>query len=301
MGSMGKRFLRWWASYFLPHESNNQRAGALHHHWLLVYLVFFLGVQLVLTLVSRLAPGILGYATNINAESLLSLTNQKRLEQGIGPLTLNPLLAKAAYEKGVDMMEKDYWSHTSPEGLTPWYWIKNNGYVYTYAGENLARDFNDSSAVVEAFMRSPTHRENILNSNYQDIGLAVIDGNFNGLETTLVVQLFGAQVASKEPVSGLARLKAPEIQKKALAESGTEEVTVLVAGQGKTEPKLDVFEFSRKIAFYTGAALVVILAIDEIYLHRRGLVRTVGYNLGHLVILMFFLLALWLLKKGAIL
>jgi hypothetical protein len=64
-------------------------------------------------------------------------------------------------------------------------------YNYTYAGENLAMNFSEAEDALSAWLASPTHRDNILSQNYEDIGVAVVVGEINGTETTLVVQLFG--------------------------------------------------------------------------------------------------------------
>jgi hypothetical protein len=94
--------------------------------------------------------------------------------------------------KAQDMADKQYFAHTSPEGLNPWHWFEQAGYEYEYAGENLAVDFTDSSDVARAWMNSPTHRENLLKKEYVDVGFAVVSGELNGKKTTLVVALYGA-------------------------------------------------------------------------------------------------------------
>lgn len=89
------------------------------------------------------------------------------------------------------MFENNYFAHESPSGDPPWKWFKESGYVYTYAGENLAMNFVEAEEVHEAWMASPTHRANIVNSNYREIGVAAGVGKINGEEVTLVVQMFG--------------------------------------------------------------------------------------------------------------
>ena len=99
------------------------------------------------------------------------------------------------------MIQNNYWSHTAPDGTTPWYWIINSGYDYLYAGENLAKDFIDAHSVLAAWLASPAHRNNILSKNFQDIGVAVIEGNLGGHPTILVVQMFGQIRGSKSKTS----------------------------------------------------------------------------------------------------
>lgn len=127
----------------------------------------------------------------VTGSELIELTNQERIANGLEPLTINTKLIDAATKKATDMINQGYFSHTSPKGLSPWYWFTKAGYKYLAAGENLARGFSESEYVHQAWMNSPTHKANILSSNYKDIGIAVIKGTVNGKETTIAVQLFG--------------------------------------------------------------------------------------------------------------
>lgn len=186
---------------FLPHHTNNHRARVLHIDALFLYALFFAVFAAVSLFVRREAPDILGYATDIYADQLLSETNQKRAEAGLPPLMMNSQLSQAAAAKAQDMFAKDYWAHNSPDGKTPWDFIKGSGYVYTLAGENLAKNFSDSSGVVNAWMASPSHRDNLLKAGYRDVGFAVVNGVLNGEETTLVVQMFGSTTVTQAPVA----------------------------------------------------------------------------------------------------
>jgi hypothetical protein len=96
------------------------------------------------------------------------------------------------------MAQNGYFAHTSPEGKSPWYWFKQGGYVFNYAGENLAVDFSDSADVERAWMNSPTHRSNILNNKFTEIGVATAVGTLNGRQTTFVVQEFGTPARKDE-------------------------------------------------------------------------------------------------------
>jgi hypothetical protein len=114
-------------------------------------------------------------------------------------LKVNPVLERAAQLKADDMAAKGYFAHNSPEGLTPWHWFKAAGYNFVYAGENLAVRFYDSVDVVRAWMDSPGHRANILNSHFTEIGIGIAEGTFEGRPTVFVVQMFGS------PASGFSR------------------------------------------------------------------------------------------------
>jgi hypothetical protein len=90
------------------------------------------------------------------------------------------------------MFAEQYWAHVSPSGTEPWKWFGDVGYNYSFAGENLAKNYPTSDATVTAWMNSPTHRENLLKKEYVDVGFAVVSGELNGKKTTLVVALYGA-------------------------------------------------------------------------------------------------------------
>jgi hypothetical protein len=109
------------------------------------------------------------------------------------------MLSAAALAKANNMFEMQYWDHFGPNGETPWQFISAAGYTYYYAGENLAKGFTTSEGVHQAWMASPSHRENILSPNYKDIGVAILSGTLNGKNVTLVVQMFGSQNVSQVP------------------------------------------------------------------------------------------------------
>jgi hypothetical protein len=140
----------------------------------------------------RANHSVLGYATNITTDALLSGTNAQRSGQQETSLTLNSQLTAAAQAKANDMAARDYWSHVTPDGQQPWSFIDATGYKYQAAGENLAYGFGTSSEVIEAWMNSPEHRANILNANYRDVGFGIINiANYqNEGPQTLVVAMY---------------------------------------------------------------------------------------------------------------
>jgi hypothetical protein len=102
------------------------------------------------------------------------------------------------------MITNDYFDHTSPAGVSPWYWFSIAGYNFIWAGENLAINFTDTNVVFGAWMASPGHRDNILNPNFKEIGVAVGEGEIAGRQTTVSVLEFGspslAQLKTSAPV-----------------------------------------------------------------------------------------------------
>ncbi len=183
----------------LPHIHED---GKEHHAHGLSLLALFLYLQVFVIsgvgfyIIKTHAPAILG-AVTFSADQIISLTNQKRAENGLPALAFNGQLAQAAAGKASNMFAENYWAHFSPSGKTPWMFIAGAGYKYVYAGENLARDFNDAQSVVNAWMNSPSHRSNLLDKNFKEIGVAVADGKLTGVDGILVVQMFGT------PVSGV--------------------------------------------------------------------------------------------------
>ena len=129
-------------------------------------------------------------ASSISRDGVAGLVNQERIERGLNPLASNDKLQTAAQWKADDMIEKDYWEHFH-NGKSPWQWMNEAGYDYLDAGENLAIDFSELELVHQAWMNSPTHKENIINPKYKEIGIGIASGDFEGHETIIVVQIFG--------------------------------------------------------------------------------------------------------------
>jgi|GEM_PF-2341271 len=132
------------------------------------------------------------FAAEISPIQLIELANQERTKKGLPPLRHNSALERAAQKKGEDMLKKQYWAHFGPNKETPWQFILSSGYDYKYAGENLAKGFSKTADVHIAWMNSKSHRENIMDSSFQDIGIAVLKGKLNGEEVYLIVQMFGS-------------------------------------------------------------------------------------------------------------
>lgn len=124
-------------------------------------------------------------------KSIIQLVNEERIRLGLNDLKENVLLNQAAQLKAQDMINENYFSHTSPKGVDPWFWFDKVGYRYKFAGENLAMDFGTASSVHRAWMKSPTHKENIISVKFSEIGVAVLEGMIDGRETLVAVQLFG--------------------------------------------------------------------------------------------------------------
>lgn len=125
------------------------------------------------------------------SSALVDLANEDREEADLPALAVNPVLVQAAQAKADHMAEHGYFAHVAPDGTDPWHWFAYAGYEYASAGENLAVNFSDSEDVEEAWMKSPSHRANIMSAKFTEIGIATASGEYKGKKTTFVVQMFG--------------------------------------------------------------------------------------------------------------
>jgi len=320
----------WLRHLFVPHQTNNCKARILHPSVLSLLVALFIFGQFSLNFYMLVSPSVLGFASNITPERVIELTNQKRAENGLGPLTLNGKLSEAAQRKGGDMFAFNYWAHVSPSGRTPWSFFQEVGYRYLYAGENLARDFMNSDSVVEAWMNSPSHRDNILNPNYKEIGLSVINGTLNGVETTLVVQLFGTPPTTtaqntpaktpaiaavptvtptpvSEPVITITPAPEPvELAQQPESEIGEVAPLSKVAlaqnkGESTSPPLFSPFLLTKTIAIFLLGLILGALSLDAAFVCQRRIIRLSGKNLAHLIFIGALLLSAILTTPGAIL
>lgn len=196
--------------YFIPNQENDHKPHFLREKSVLV-VASIATILLFASVIGSYLVKSTKFLAAIQSAFLVDLANEDRAEQGFGQLTINDKLVAAAQMKANDMAEKSYFAHTSPEGITPWHWFEQSEYKYIYAGENLAVNFNRSEDVEEAWMNSPLHRANILNSRYKEIGIATSEGVYKGKNTTFVVQMFGtpstlnipAQASVVEPVASV--------------------------------------------------------------------------------------------------
>lgn len=185
------------------------------------------------------SPGLLSnQLAAVVTSRLVSLTNDDRSDSGLGTLTVNPQLTAAAQAKANDMATKGYFAHVSPDGRTSWTWFRDAGYSFSYAGENLAVDFTDSGDVNKAWLNSPTHRANIMNGHFTEIGIATAEGEFEGHKTTFVVQMFGTPAKLQKAV--VADTLPKDAKQPALASAEpTAAVPASSADAGKAEPAAD--------------------------------------------------------------
>ena len=192
-----KKLVKIFKHIFIPHVHNDYKP----HFFREVSIVSILVVVIVLfsfSLGSKIYINKTGMTSAVLPAVLVDLANQDRTANGEPSLKRNDQLDQAATLKAQDMATNQYFAHTSPSGVTPWYWFGKVGYYFTYAGENLAIDFSESTDVENAWLNSPKHKENIMSNNFTEIGIATAEGYYNGTKTTYVVQMFGTPAFIKK-------------------------------------------------------------------------------------------------------
>lgn len=140
------------------------------------------------------------FSNTISEKNIIELNNKERNKNNLAPLKINPLLSQAARNKALSIFKNNEFSHDIKNKKFS-AWIKETGYKYSLVGENLAIDFSSSQDIFTAWLESKEHRDNILNQNYQETGIAIIEDFIDNKKTTLVVQVFGepVHIASVSP------------------------------------------------------------------------------------------------------
>lgn len=129
----------------------------------------------------------------LNTEGILKYTNLEREKNGLPALKNNSKLNAAAQIRVDDMLAKQYFAHTSPDGDSYISAVKEVGYAWKSLGENIASGSAGSagsSRVVDLWMDSPGHRQNILSSSFKEIGIGVATGTYKGKPAWFAVQIF---------------------------------------------------------------------------------------------------------------
>jgi hypothetical protein len=296
-----KKFIK---SLFLPHEGNNFKAKLIQPSFLSLIVAILLLNQSIMNLVVLAKPGVLGYSSDITPDSIVELTNKERQKQGLPPLKINPLLSEAARRKAADMFAFNYWSHTSPSGRSPWYFFKEGGYNYVVAGENLAKDFSNPEGVVTAWMKSPTHRANIVDARFKEIGVAVVDGTLKGYQTTLVVQLFGTRSAyASEGEKNKKRKTLLAYSQQVKTDKTTPESVYTRSGSvigGEKKVPINPLSLTKGLSMFLFGIVIGVLLVDAYYVIKNRVHRLSGKSLAHAGFLMVILLMILLSQQGMV-
>lgn len=183
--------------HFIPHHRNNYQPHMLSGRALALFSALLITARL--TSLATASFDLTGSEkiAEISSQNIISLTNEARKSFGLQKLTESPVLNVAAKAKAEDMLSKGYFAHNSPEGKTPWQFLELAGYNYFAAGENLAINFTDADSLENAWMNSPSHKANILKSDFEEIGIGMARGEYHNKPATFVVQMFGVPSEQK--------------------------------------------------------------------------------------------------------
>lgn len=159
----------------------------------------------------------------LTKDAIVNLTNNARTQSGLSPLKENQLLNSVAQSRAQDMLDKQYFAHVSPTGQQASDIAQTVGYHYKIIAENIGNgDFLTNQKIIDGWMQSPGHRANILSTDVQEIGAAVLRGNMKDRETYVAVQIFALEsppVSQKICVSPSKKLLDDINQKKAEIDS----------------------------------------------------------------------------------
>ena len=233
----------------------------------------------------------MGYVASISPEEVINLTNKEREKAGLNQLETNSQLTEAALQKASYMFAKNYWAHTAPDGTEPWKFILDTNYKYRYAGENLARDFATPETVVSAWLDSPSHKDNLLSSRYQDIGVAVVKGELNGIQTTLVVQMFGTRMSV-----------AQALENNEVAKAGNVSEQTQVAGlNNENKFVISPFNINKNVAILLISVFMLVLSIDMIIINQNKVTRSASRSFAHFLFFGVIMVAIIVSKVGNVL
>ncbi|HCM52074.1 TPA: hypothetical protein DIS56_03000 [Candidatus Saccharibacteria bacterium] len=205
-------------SHHHPYRPKGVSQRAFHKvYWPYLPLLLIIGLLLSLggrnsaleQAISHPSSSVLSYADSMQTDELLNDTNDERSRTKLPNLALNTKLAAAAQAKAEDMVSRNYWSHDTPDGSPPWVFATNQLYSYDKLGENLAAGFRNESSILAGWMASSSHRQNILDLAYSEVGFGVAQSpNYSAAGSgpmTVVVAFYGDPSTSTAPTIGLVK------------------------------------------------------------------------------------------------
>jgi len=188
--------------FFISHKGNNYHPHIFNFKRLTFYTVSAVLIKVILIAAAVLLPARAWLSPDIliqESKKVIQLTNQFRQEKGVDTLEASDKLNEAAFLKCQDMLIKQYFSHVSPTNKSITSWISQVNYSYVTAGENLAMGFSEASELVQAWKNSESHRQNLLDPDYSEIGVAMSNGEYKDSDTTLAAQYFAQPFINKQP------------------------------------------------------------------------------------------------------
>lgn len=292
-------------SLLIPTNENKFCPYLLKDWVLILYLI--LSVSVFIALSPFCEVKINKFLAEITQGLIIEQVNPVRVSYGFLELKPNDKLARAAQLKAEDMIVRDYFSHSGPNQETPWSWLDKVGYHYAAAGENLAIDINDPAILKNAWLASPSHAKNILNSYFTDIGIGIAKGEIENRESTVVVMFLGREFSSglqgivlEEDRSEELLAVPPEkpLVVKSIKEGELDQENLIIAGiESNIKPEtknIQLFLMSKLpklfrilLSFFYGFLLVWLLLV---VLKKEK----ISFSVSRSLILLMLLLSLWL-------
>lgn len=267
-----------------PEIHHKKRSGQHHKqgkhyvkpYWPYLPLLAIVGIGIVINSTwSHHMHGVLGYATDVSATQLLADTNTQRNLNDESSLALNSQLTQAAQNKANDMATRNYWSHNSPDGRTPWTFMNASGYQFAAAGENLAYGFNSSNDIMNGWMNSPEHRTNVLNKVFTQVGFGIANAsNYQGHgPETVVVAMYG------EPANLISTENAP------VGAPSSMPATVVSTPQASNVARLQTLNVQEPWAVFFVSVVTSLAIVWFVLRHglllRRAFVRSEAFIIHH--------------------
>lgn len=222
-----------WQDFWLPNENNDYHPHSLKFRRMFFYASTAVAMKIIVAVFVVLLPVTAWLTPDVltqESKQIVILTNDLRQSLNLQALKENSTLNQAAYNKAEDMLLQQYFAHIGPDGKRVSGWLKALGYNYHIAGENLAMGFASAEEVVTAWQNSPTHYANLVDPSFTEIGVSMVSGDYNGVDTSLVAQFFAyprATVVAEEiivpaPENQVPKPKPTETQKPAETQKPTE-------------------------------------------------------------------------------
>jgi Cysteine-rich secretory protein family len=290
--------------YFIPHAGNDYHPHILHakRAWFYGTLGVFIKCIVVFAVVLLPAEAyVMPDIVAVEESKAIMLTNNLRASAGVPKLKENAKLSASAVFKAEDMADKNYFAHESPEGNRLAYFLTKAGYKYRSAGENLAIGYFDATEVVAAWKASPTHKANMLDKDFTEIGIGSKGGVYDGAATLYIAEHFGSPDSSGDAIVSVAltgdNTPAVVTDKNVLAEkTSTQSDRVSWLYKYKTADNIlsdtmPFFGYSKMIylclILFFAVVLVINVLVEMKIRHKHVIVRTLG--------LLGVLVGLWLI------
>lgn len=185
--------------YFIPNKYNNYRPKALKPKRLFFYGISALIMKIIVIATVSALPLVAFFSPDYvsqEAKKIVVLTNELRQSLNLNLLQENTQLTQSAIWKAQDMAVKQYFAHMGPDGMKLTNWLNKSNYDYKFGGENLAMGFSNAEDVMSAWYKSPSHYNNIIDPDFNEIGVGISTGMYNNMETIFIAQHFGSRKIS---------------------------------------------------------------------------------------------------------